>query len=315
MLPIRRSVRHEALAPSRRAEQSGRMPTATARRYACVGSRAALGALAVALAACSSDSAVGSHGAPSSPSEAAVVPTQLSTEAPSSTYTVVAGDSIVAIANRFCVSSAVIVAANAWSDGIQHVIHPGDQLTIPSEACAPTSVIVATTTSSRPISAPATGQSPESSPTSSGQGGGIVSGPVVQLPFMGFDTGDGFTEYPNSACEPAFGAVYDFETSESPVETLIVALAALSGDIPESIKADIASFKGFRDQYFGVAKELEDRYGPYLEDLPRDDPDYERMVTAWLSGPRDAMYRILDHVRNECPAVPDTESTPEGAGP
>ncbi|MFT3851772.1 MAG: LysM domain-containing protein [Ilumatobacteraceae bacterium] len=72
-------------------------------------------------------------------------------------YTVAKGDSLFAIAKKHCITIDVLVAANTWSDGINHVIHPGDVITIPAGACtvstaapsttkAPTTTAGATTT-------------------------------------------------------------------------------------------------------------------------------------------------------------------------
>lgn len=51
------------------------------------------------------------------------------------TYTVEAGDSLFAIADRLCVDLDALVAANAWTDGIEHPIFPGDQIAVPDGAC------------------------------------------------------------------------------------------------------------------------------------------------------------------------------------
>jgi LysM repeat protein len=51
----------------------------------------------------------------------------------SGTYTVKAGDYLVAIARRVGTTADAIVAANGWDDGLQHTIYPGDQIKLPAK--------------------------------------------------------------------------------------------------------------------------------------------------------------------------------------
>ena len=48
------------------------------------------------------------------------------------TYTVGAGDTVYGIATKFDVSPTALAEANGWSDGIEHLITPGDKIIIPS---------------------------------------------------------------------------------------------------------------------------------------------------------------------------------------
>lgn len=50
-------------------------------------------------------------------------------------YTVVAGDSLFAIAKKFCVTIDLLPTVNGWSDGVNHIIHPGAVIVIPEGAC------------------------------------------------------------------------------------------------------------------------------------------------------------------------------------
>jgi LysM repeat protein len=55
---------------------------------------------------------------------------------PTVTYTVAAGDYLVAIASATGVSVDDIVSANGWADGVDHLIRPGDVIRLPSGATA-----------------------------------------------------------------------------------------------------------------------------------------------------------------------------------
>jgi LysM repeat protein len=53
------------------------------------------------------------------------------------TYTIQSGDSLSAIASRFDVTMDAIVAYNGWTDGINHVLLPGDTILIPPGSASP----------------------------------------------------------------------------------------------------------------------------------------------------------------------------------
>ena len=67
------------------------------------------------------------------------------TTAAAGQYTVASGDSLFAIAKKFCVTIDAVVAANAWADGINHVIHPGEVIAIPPGACSVSTAAPSTT--------------------------------------------------------------------------------------------------------------------------------------------------------------------------
>ena len=60
-------------------------------------------------------------------------------------YTIQSGDSLSAIASRFDVTMDAIVAYNGWSDGINHVLLPGDTILIPPGSAAPGATQTAST--------------------------------------------------------------------------------------------------------------------------------------------------------------------------
>jgi LysM repeat protein len=73
------------------------------------------------------------------PVETTAAPTTPETTAAAApgTYVVVAGDSLFRIADRHCVTLDELVAANAWPEGVDHVILPEDTIQLPANACAP----------------------------------------------------------------------------------------------------------------------------------------------------------------------------------
>lgn len=72
-------------------------------------------------------------------------------------YTIVAGDTLIGIAERAGVSVDDLVAANGWTDGTDHAIFPGDVITLPAGASTPapaTSAGAASTTTAAAGSTP-----------------------------------------------------------------------------------------------------------------------------------------------------------------
>lgn len=60
---------------------------------------------------------------------------------PPLTYTVLAGDSMYAIASRFGVKAEDIASYNAWADGILHPLSPGQVILIPPGAANATTTL------------------------------------------------------------------------------------------------------------------------------------------------------------------------------
>jgi hypothetical protein len=68
-------------------------------------------------------------------------------------YPVVAGDSLVSIARRYGISVDILIAYNQWTDGVDHVLFPGDIVLIPpfvtdagSSATTTTSIVTINST-------------------------------------------------------------------------------------------------------------------------------------------------------------------------
>jgi LysM repeat protein len=102
-----------------------------------------------------------STAAPPAVTSAAETTVATSASAAPGTHTVVGGDSLFRIADRYCVTIDELVAANAWPEGVEHVIHPDDIVQLPPNACAPGS---SPSTTSVASSEPATSGAPTSSP-------------------------------------------------------------------------------------------------------------------------------------------------------
>jgi LysM repeat protein len=121
-------------------------------------SRAGVAALALAAmltAGCTSsdNEAIGTiatTAAPSPTSPEPVVTPAPTEQAPAKTYIVMSGDSLSAIAAAAKISLGELVAANPWTDGAAHVIHPGDVVTLPLGATQPVPRSTSTTTSDSP---------------------------------------------------------------------------------------------------------------------------------------------------------------------
>lgn len=115
-----------------------------------------MGALAVlGIAACSGTSGTGAPpattikvGLPSYVTEVPIltsttlaavttVPGQVGAVPGEQTYTVVSGDLVVRIAKKFCISAKTLADYNAWAEGFNHKIFPGDIVKIPPGSCAP----------------------------------------------------------------------------------------------------------------------------------------------------------------------------------
>jgi LysM repeat protein len=117
-------------------------------RVRCVGGYLAVLSLMIAVAACGDDDSSSSTSPPTESANATVAPTVESTAAPTtapptteapeepevegpSEYTIVAGDSLIAIAETAGVTLDELIAANGWPDGSDHLILPGDVITLP----------------------------------------------------------------------------------------------------------------------------------------------------------------------------------------
>lgn len=81
------------------------------------------------------------------------------------TYTITEGDTLSGIAQRASVSLEALVAANGWPDGMDHLIVPGDVITLPQGAATPAAArsepaITTGTANTRSTTAPAESNTP-----------------------------------------------------------------------------------------------------------------------------------------------------------
>lgn len=89
--------------------------------------------------------------APSPASLPPVLSTVPTESARTKSYIVISGDSLSAIAAAASTSLGELVAANSWSDGAAHVIHPGDVIELPAGATQPEPRSTSTTTNDSPV--------------------------------------------------------------------------------------------------------------------------------------------------------------------
>jgi LysM repeat protein len=118
--------------------------------------------------------------------------------APATTYIVVSGDSLSAIAAAASVSLTELVSANPWSDGAAHVIHPGDVVLLPNGATLPGSTTTTSDASGSNGSTPIAGVE---------KGGYRLVDPEALL-----DLGDGGISH--SVADPLADGVYYASTYE-----------------------------------------------------------------------------------------------------
>lgn len=124
----------------------------------------AVGAIVLSTSACGSDpTATATTLRPLTSTNYATTPPSVATTIdpantlpPPFTYTVVAGDSMYAIAAKFGVAAEDIASYNSWADGILHPLSPGMVILIP-----PTAPNLTTTVPGLPIPTETTAPSPE----------------------------------------------------------------------------------------------------------------------------------------------------------
>jgi LysM repeat protein len=100
-------------------------------------------------------------------------------------YTINSGDTLTGIAERAGVSLADLVSANAWPDGSDHLIRPGDRIVLPGGATVPSppeaaqAGTTATPTTTSAVTASAGGYEPSEGPRPSSIAANQKSDPIV----------------------------------------------------------------------------------------------------------------------------------------
>jgi hypothetical protein len=140
--------------------------------------------------------------------------------------------------------------------------------------------------------------------STSARGGHEVIGQTIYEPFVEPDGPEGYFSYPSPECEQAAIGIASFQYRELAKIGLLEALDALPGDVPVDVLDAIDSFEVFREEFFEIAKALDDKYGFAANYEARiADPDYLRMVAALETGVLDALNRLSAYVEDVCPST------------
>lgn len=189
------------------------------------------------------------------------VPAPSTTAVPDLQYSVVRGDSLYRIADQFCTTAPEIAAANKWPDGMDHVIYPGDTISVPGPGCPVESTTAPSTT--------------------------VAMNPYLERYLEDGTVTDPFD--PNAAnhlewgpaCYNAYWAAQAFAAQGSSKASLMTALAALPAAVPATLIAQIDLFAPFAQQWFPVYVNARDRIA---QDHPMY-PDIDAFYRALLTDP------------------------------
>ncbi len=191
------------------------------------------------MVACSDDS-----GTPASTIVVVGYSTTTTTPAPGTTappnlqYTISRGDSLYAIANRFCTVAIDIAVLNGWPEGLDHAIYPGDVILVPGPGCPV-------------ITEPFT---PTTLPPNKYLALYLDEG-IVTDPFD-LNTPDHVDWGP--VCYSAYWAAHAFAVQGATKESLLEALAPLAA-VPADVTAQIDLWVPFSEQWYPVYVEVRGR--------------------------------------------------------
>lgn len=204
-------------------------------------------------------------------------------------YTVVSGDSLWAISQRHCTTVAALVTANAWADGENHPLFPGDIVMVPAGLCTGTgsggddgnaAADPATTAPAHTSATPDTTSAPTTTLAVATAGevqawlkahDGFVPDPMYG------DPADYYEDF-GPICMEAWGRTYEFEKLGLGRDDVLAALAPLPGRTPAAILDSIDRWATFTDQwylrYHALIDEYTDNSGDADYDALVNDPDY-----------------------------------------
>lgn len=195
------------------------------------------------------------------------------TTVPSRAYTVQQGDSLYGIADDFCTDPASIATFNGWTDGLQHLLRPGDTIAIPGTGCdQPTDPPITTTT------LPANEYVAD-----------YLTNHVVADPF---DTATIDRVSWGPLCYDAYWNAQYFAVSGLPKAELMTSLDALPGTVPASIVQQIDRWVPFSTHWYPVYTDVVGRLQaqyPEYEDHHAyvmallTDPEYVALLDAYQS--------------------------------
>ena len=197
------------------------------------------------------------------------VPGPTTTAAPDLQYTIARGDSLYAIADRFCTVAAEITALNGWPEGLDHAIYPGDVILVPGPGC-PVITEPFTTTTVAPNKYLALYLDE-----------GIVTDP--------FDPNTPDHADWGPVCYSAYWAAHAFAVQGATKTSLLAELAPLAA-VPADVMAQIDLWVPFTTQWYPVYVDVRGRIEvqhpmyPDTETFYRvlfNDPEYLALLTAY----------------------------------
>ncbi len=151
-------------------------------------------------------------------------------------YVVQAGDALYLIAQQHCVTVDEIVAANMWSDGLDHALFPGDSIALPARSCSFDST-----------TAPDAGDVGE--PISKEDALRELGDPVAQLRAIRFafdgTSGTNAGQFSDPACVLAYAVGLDFELGVGSRAETLAALGALGEPLPSYLADYIDAWDDF----------------------------------------------------------------------
>jgi len=205
-------------------------------------------------------------------------------------YTVARGDALSRIADDFCTSAAEIAALNGWSDGIQHVILPGQTIQVPGPGCP---VETSSTTSTT----------------------------IVMNKYLALYVNDGVITDPfdpnatnyvswGPDCYSAYWAAQAFATQGATKASLLAELEPLPGSVPSTVISQIDAWVVFSTRWFPVYVDVRGRIEAQYPMYPNtdsfyrvlfDDPEYLTLLEAYESVGDEqfaAKYYVIDLCSN-----------------
>lgn len=233
-----------------------------------------LAPLVLSLAACGKDQPTSVANAAPGSSTLAVggqttVPGQSDALGPTFTYTVAKGDSLWAISQRNCTTAPALAKANAWSDGIDHPIFPGDQIAVPQVPCTTTTQgkVPDTTQAGTPATTPITASKAEIDEWLAQKDG------FVPDPMFG-DPADYYEDF-GPVCTEAWGKTYEFEKLGLGRSDVLNALEPLPGRTPSKVLAAIDRWAAFTSEWYLRYKDIVDQYTD-----SDGNTNYDKLVTT-----------------------------------
>ncbi len=220
------------------------------------------------------------------------------TAVPDLHYTIDRGDSLYAIADRFCTLATEIAALNGWPEGLDHPIYPGDVILVPGPGCPVITEPYTTTTV------------PPNKYLASYLDEHVITDPFDQNTPDHVDWGP--------VCYSAYWAAQAFAVQGSSKAALLEALAPLAA-VPADVIAKIDLWEPFSQQWYPIYVDVRGRIQaehPMYPDTDTfyrilfNDTDYLQVLTAYESV-GDEQFAAKYWVTDVCTSLKQTRgSTP-----